>query len=924
MMRLFLRQIYNVISTPTNIPTIIPHKGKPVPRILAQYTNQKGFVAVPLDLATNVSLLHACTNLKELKQSHAHMLKNGLEQNIFLGTKLVNMYNMFDSLVDAQLVFDKLLIRNVFIWNALIRGYVRNELPVEALAFYCQMLREGIQPDNFTFPCVLKACADILSLQRGKGIHDHVIKSGFDSDVFVASTLIAMYDKCGSIVDARNVFDKMAQRDAVVWNALIAAYSQNGFCDEALTLFCEMELASEKPDSVTIASILPACAHLAALQEGQKIHQFAIRSGFESDVFVGSALIDMYAKCGSIHVACHVFDKMSQRNTISWNTMIAGYAQNGHCNEALNLFHDMQLAGMKPDLVTISCALPACASLEDLQSGKEIHNYIIRSGFETDVCVGNTLIDMYAKCKNIEDAQIVFNRMPLQDVVSWCTIIAGNVQNGNFDEALKLFSQMQLMGIKSDSDTVASVLPACARIRALKQGKEIHGYVIRSGFETDDFVASSLIDMYAKCGIIDNARHLFDTMSQKNVVSWNAMIAGYAQNGLWVDTLRLFYQIQLAGMKPDSVTMASIISACAGLTALRQSKEIHGYIIKSGFACHDIVGNGLVDMYAKCGTIETANQVFGHMSQKDVVSWNSMIAGYGMHGRGKDALALFYQMQQAGMKPNHITFVAVLSACSHAGLVDEGCQQFNSMIQDHHIIPSAEHYACMVDILGRAGHLDEAHNFIKKMPIEPDAGVWGTLFAACRIHRNIELGEYVAERLFDLKPENAGYYVLLSNLYAADGRWNDVAKVRRMLKDRGLKKMPGCSWIEVKNQVHAFIGGDKSHPQSEKIYAMLESLVGQMKEAGYVPDKTFALHDVEDQEKECILSSHSEKLAIAFGIMSTCPTTPIFITKNLRVCGDCHNATKFISKIVLREIIIRDASRFHHVKGGLCSCGDYW
>jgi pentatricopeptide repeat protein len=329
-------------------------------------------------------------------------------------------------------------------------------------------------------------------------------------------------------------------------------------------------------------------------------------------------------------------------------------------------------------------------------------------------------------------------------------------------------------------------------------------------------------------------------------------------------------------------------------------------------------------MYAKCGSIEIARHLFDKMVKRDVVSWNTIISGYGMHGRGEDALALFSQMQEKDMVPNSITFISVLSACSHAGLVNEGWHYFDCMNKVYCISPGMKHYACMVDLLGRAGLLDEAQNFIQKMPIQPDAGVWGALLGACRIHGNVDLGECIAKQLLELESEDAGHYVLVSNIYAAAGRWDDVSRMRTLMKKRELKKTPGYSFIEVNNRTHAFVVGDRSHPQSEQIYALLENLAGQMEVAGYVPDTKFVLHDVEEEVKEDLLYSHSEKLAIAFGLINTSPGTPIRITKNLRVCGDCHNATKFICKIVGRDIIVRDAYRFHHFTNGMCSCGDYW
>eukprot|EP01018_Ginkgo_biloba_P030321 Gb_23084 [translate_table: standard] len=691
------------------------------------------------------------------------------------------------------------------------------------LAIFHDMFRPGVPVDSETYASLLQVCADIKSLADGKLVHGHMLVTGIEQKNFLANKLVSMYAKCGSLVDGRLAFDTMKKRNAFSWNVMITGYVVHDYCEEALTLYHQMQCAGFQPDNFTFPFVLKACGKLASLREGKKIHDFIITSGFEPNIFVNSALVDMYAKCGSSQLARQVFDKMSQRNVVSWTAMIAGYTQNGEGNEALKLFQQMQMEGLKPNWVTIVSVLPASVLVASLQHGKEIHAYITRNEIESTVSLENALLDMYAKCGNIECARQVFERMIQRDVVSWNSIIAGYVQNGPANEALKLFNQMPSKSVKPDSVTITSVLPACARLGALQQGKDIHEQVRRNGFE-------------------------------------------------------------------------SIIS----------------------------VGNALIDMYAKCGCIEFACQVFDGMLQRDVVSWTAIIAAYGMHGHGEDALRLFHDMQEVSLKPNHITFIAVLSACSHGGLVDEGWQYFNHMVRDYGISPGLEHFACMVDLLGRAGKLDEAYNFIKKMPIEPDAAVWGALLGACKIHSNIEIGQRVADHLLELKPGNAGFYVLLSNIYADAGRWDDVAKVRVIMKDSRVKKSPGCSWIEVENKVHTFLVGDRSHTQSEKIYAMLETLAGQMKDSGYVPNTRFVLHNLDEQEKEGILSSHSEKLAIAFGLMNTCPGTPIRIVKNLRMCGDCHIAIKFISKVVGREIIVRDANRFHHFQDGLCSCDDYW
>eukprot|EP01018_Ginkgo_biloba_P034609 Gb_05162 [translate_table: standard] len=927
---------------------------------------------------TYACLLQGCINRKALSEGkliHTHMTEEGFEPDISLGNILVTMYAKCGSLVDAGGVLDQMPERNVVSWTAMISAYARHGYCEESLKLFYQMHLSRIQPNQFTFASVLPACANLGAMEHGKGIHEEIIRTGFQSDAFVGNALVDMYAKCGSIENARLVFDKMPQRNVVSWNAMVAGYAQNGLVDkalelfqkmpernvvswtaiiagyvqnghvdeglklfqkmperdvvswnamiagyaqngraeDALKLFRQMQLESVKPNSQTFTIVLTACSDLVALDQGKEVHEDIIRFGFQSYVFVGNALMDLYAKCGSIKTARDIFDKMSLRNVvswtmmvivyaqngyveealnlfqkiperdaISWNAMIAGYALNGYVEEALKLFQQMQLAGVKPNPQTLAIVLSACATFVALEQGKEVHGVITRSGLQSNVILGSSLIDMYAKCASIENAHNVFDKMSQRDVVSWNTMITAYAQNGRVDDALELFEKMPERVVTSWNAMIAG---------------------------------------YAQNGRVEEAMELFQKIPERDIVSWNAMIAGYAQNGHGEDTLKFFQQMQLAGMKPNLETFATILPACANL---EEGKEVHACIIISGFQSNIFVCSALVDMYAKCGSIENACSVFDKTPQRDVVLWNAMIIGYAMHGFPKEALQLFEQMQHSSRIPDNVTFIGVLSACCHAGLVDEGWKYFGCMSQYYHIRPAMEHYGCMVDLLGRAGRLDEAQDFINKMPLKPDAHVWGSLLGACRVHPNVELAECVAKRLFELDAKNAAPYVLLSNIYATAGRWDDIEKVRKMMKDRGVKKKPGCSWIGINKEVHYFIIGDKSHPQIENIFEKLEILSLQMKAAGYIPDTRFVLSDVEEEQKEQALYHHSEKLAIAFGLINTSPRTTIRIIKNLRVCGDCHSAIKFISKIVAREIVVRDASRFHHFKDGLCSCGDYW
>eukprot|EP01018_Ginkgo_biloba_P006943 Gb_37396 [translate_table: standard] len=735
----------------------------------------------------------------------------------------------------------------------------------------------GAQTDSYTLALLLQTCAKTESLADGMHVHAHIIKAGFQQHVILENNLVNMYIKCRSLVRARHVFDKMPERDVVTWTALITGYVQNGHCEEALKHFGQMHCEGIPPNKFTFASVAKACAGLADLEQGKEVHRHIIRTGSEFDVVVENSLVDMYAKCGSVNDARAVFDKMSNRDVVSWNAMVAGYLQNGCLEEARKLF----------------CEIPE------------------------------------------------------QDVVSWNAMIAGYSQNGNDAEALEFLYKMRMAGMKLDQYSLCIVLGACAALATLKQGKQVHAHMIRTGFDANVVLENALIDMYAKCRRMDSARQVFDRMSKQglipkmgkiagrpqngfsnlsvaNVVSWNGMISGYAQDGQGEEAVKLFREMLLQGVKPDHFPYTSTLMACASMAVLEQGKQVHVHIIKTGFELAAFVGSALIDMYAKCGSIEDARKFFNSMSERNVVSWTAMITGCAHHGLGKEALELFKQMIQADMKPHNITFVGVLCACSHAGLVDEGRHFFYSMTREYGITPGVEHYTCMVDLLGRSGYLDEAEDFINKMQVKPNGAVWGALLGASRIHGNIEMGKRAAEHVLDFKLLDAGPYVLLSNIYAAAGRWDDANRVRKLMEDRQVKKQPGCSWIEVKNKMHSFVVGDRSHPQEEEIYNVLEKLAGQMKEAGYVPETNFVLHDVEDEQKELLLSHHSEKLAIAFGLISTPPGTIIRVAKNLRVCGDCHTAIKFVSKVVDREIVVRDNHRFHHFKDGHCSCGDYW
>lgn len=465
---------------------------------------------------------------------------------------------------------------------------------------------------------LLQACAHLGTLQHGKRIHGYIIQRGYESDDFVGNSLIAMYAKCGIQEVAWQLFNKMSEKSLVSWNAIIAGYAQNGQVKEALTLFQGMQRTDVIPDSVTMVSVLQACAHSADQKQGQCIHGYLIRNGFESSPFVGTAIIDMYAQYGSIGFACQSFNQLSKKDAVSWNAMITGYSQNGYANEALTLFREMLHSNIMPDTVTMAIVLRACAHLAALQEGQCIHDYIIASGLIPDVFVVTSLIDMYAKCGNLYSAQQLFEKMTKRNVISWNAMISGYAQNGHANEALTLFHQMQSAEMTPDSFTMVSVLQACGCLGALKYGKSVHKFIIENGFDSDIFVETALVDMYCKCGNVEVGRHLFDDMCNRNLVSWNVMIAGYAQNGYANDALTVFHQMQSADMMPDVFTAVSVLQACAHLGDLQQGKWIHEYIVQSKFDSDVSVRTALIDMYCKCGSIETARYIFDTMLEKNV------------------------------------------------------------------------------------------------------------------------------------------------------------------------------------------------------------------------------------------------------------------------------------------------------------------
>ncbi|RAL52259.1 hypothetical protein DM860_016108 [Cuscuta australis] len=590
------------------------------------------------------------------------------------------------------------------------------------------------------------------------------------------------------------------------------------------------------------------------------------------------------------------------------------FLQNYHCNHH----------SLPPNLVQdYANLLNSCILGKSIQPGRQLHARLCIAGLGYNTLLATKLVNLYCVCGHVSVAHKLFAKIPKGNLFLWNVLIRGYAWNGPYEVAISLYFQLLKHGHVPDNFTFPFVLKACSALSAIDVGRDIHEKVVEAGWERDVFVCAALIDMYAKGGRVDSSRKVFDGVAQRDVVVWNSMLAAYSKNGCADECLLLCSEMAYAGVGLTDATLVTSISASADIAALQQGRELHGYSFRQGFGSHDKVMTALVDMYAKSGHVKLARMLFEALSEKRVVSWNAMITGYAMHGHANAALDMFEWMIR-GAHPDHITFVGVLSACNHGGMVDEAKMYFEQMTRNYSIEPTVQHYTCMVDLLGHCGRLDEAYGLITQMKVAPDSGVWGALLNSCKIHGDVKLAELALEKLVELEPNDAGNYVILSNIYAQAGRWEGVAKLRKLMTDKGLKKSMACSWIEVKSKVHAFLSGDTSHPLSNEIYAELEILGAWMVQAGYTPNTSPVFHDVDDDEKTRMVTSHSERLAIVFGLISTPPGTKLLITKNVRVCEDCHVAIKFISKITEREITIRDVNRYHHFKDGICSCRDYW
>ncbi|XP_047980239.1 putative pentatricopeptide repeat-containing protein At5g08490 isoform X1 [Salvia hispanica] len=812
------------------------------------------------------------SGIKLGKSLHAHVVKEGHVSCQLISKALLNMYAKCRVLDDCRQLFDENPDPDTVTWNTLLSGFAGSARHDHTVMRFFNMLRavRDPKPSAVTLAIVIPVCTRSGTRGARRSVHAYAIKSGMESQTLVGNALVSMYAKSGLVLDACVVFGEISDRDVVSYNAAIAGLAENQLMGDAFQLFTEMIRGPVMPNYATIANVLPICAAMGKTgcdRLGKEIHGYVLRrSDLEDETTVINAILSFYLRVGRIQEAESLFDRMKFRDSVSWNSIIAGYASNGQWLKALETFRRfvcVKMVGL--DAITVISILPVCAQLNDLQVGKEIHGYVLRQpALNKDTSIGNAFTKFYAKCGRIDAAFGTFSLIREKDLISWNTMLDALALNLLTTQFADLLCLMFVEGVKPDAITILTVVQLYASLSRINNVKETHGFSLRSGVlhgDTKPTLGNALLDAYAKCenmeyasklfdnlsgkrnvvtcnsmisgyvenGSLDDANTIFHSISERDITTWNLMIRGYAQNECPGEALRLFHELQHHGLRPDPMTIVSVIPVCGQMASVHLLRQCHGYIIRACFNDAHLMA-ALIDVYSKCGNISAAYKLYQSTPQKDLVVFTAMVGGFAMHGMSKEAIKVFDFMLKCGIKPDHVVITAVLSACRHAGLINEGLSVFNSIDQVHHMEPSMEQYACVVDLLGRAGKIKEALSFLTDMPVAPNANLWGTLLGACRAHHDVDTGHIVAERLLRTETTDIGNYVVLSNMYAADARWDGVLEMRKMMKTRDLKKPAGCSWIEVGRSKNMFVAGDYSHPERSLIYSTLHHLEKLLKD----------------------------------------------------------------------------------------------
>ncbi|KAH7374045.1 hypothetical protein KP509_17G084900 [Ceratopteris richardii] len=756
-----------------------------------------------IDIDKYTSLLQACTLSKSLSHTrhvHRHIMAHGGGAHIFLGFLILTTYSKCQAVEDANAWFAEMPCRSICAWNHMIGLHLRCGQSMHAQHLYEQMLQEGMLPDKITYISMISVFTSLNLVDQGKRINARVVANRCERQVAVATSLINHYGKCGDANRALCLFDELPRRDAVTWSALISGYKQNKHGREVLQFFEQMLMEGVLPSKSVFACTLSACTSQVSLCQGKHMHVYVIHTDLEMEFIVSNALVRMYSECGSLKDARELFDILSSKNVDTSNAMLAAYSQHGCLNNAIKLLGEMKHEGFEIDLINYIHLIDVCGRKAALLEGKQMHACIQRSPYRGSVTVGNALVSMYGRCQSLDNAQSVFDEMPERDVISWNAMISAYVQNGVRRQAMQIFHQMQQAGVMPNKVTFICILDAVSSQADFLETRWLQARLQYDEFYSDVVVATSLITMYGKIGDLTGVVNTFDLLPAPNVISWTAMISAYAFNGNEIEALQMYEQMLQHGMVPDVVTFLNVIVSCTSLMALYTGKTMHVRAQYCGSEVDVAVYNGLVNMYGKCGDLHAACNTFNGISACNLASWNVMMSLYAQHGLVDGALFLLEQMHQCEVAPDRITYVTYLSACSHGGLLKEaiGCLLYIDK-DDSELKPSLEHYDCVVDLLGRAGHSCEAEAVVKLLPFQPSPLSWMTLLTVCRSLLDIERGICAANHVFEVDPEDHVPYVMLANIYTAVGREEDAERILRLIEDAdefsleedGLKVMHG-------------------------------------------------------------------------------------------------------------------------------------
>ncbi|GAB2300636.1 hypothetical protein Dimus_034671 [Dionaea muscipula] len=803
----------------------------------------------------------------------------------------------------------------------------------------------------------LRVSARHGDVELAKAVHASVLK--FEECTFLVNALIITYLKLGRVSDAYTVFGDMLDPDVVSYTAFISCFAKSGYEFDAIELFFEMRENGVEPNKFTFVALLTACNRLMELELGFVVHSLIIRLGLLCNVYIANALMGLYYKCGYLGSALQLFDKMSERDVASWNTIIVAMVNELKYENAFGLFRKMQKVELcRADHVTLCSVMSACAGCCAYKAGREVHAHALKIGYEGDLIVNNALIAFYTRCGRFEDVEALFRRIPIKDVFTWTSMITACMEFGRVDlamhifdtmpernsvsytavlaglsrnnygaKALGFFRRMVMEGVEITDQALTSAIAAASLVMEKNLSEEIHGFAVKFGCGSNSLIEAALFDMFTRCGRMPDAQKMFFRLDRIRTVDWTSMIGGYARNGQPEEALTLFHKGVVEGtMDVDEVASAVVLGLCGILGHEGMGKQIHCHALKSGYLYNLEVVSGIISMYSKCCNMEDAIKIFNAMSARDTVSWNSLISGHLLHRNGDEALALWSRMELEWVKPDPLTFLLVVSSYLHtrSNLVKDCRRLFHSMKAVYNIEPTSDHYAAFVSVLSRWASLEEAEDTIVNMPFEPEPNVWRALLKGCRVHSDFEIGKRTIKRILQMDPQDPSTYILVANLYSASARWHCSEMIRAEMRRKGFSKHPSRSWIVHQSRIHSFYARDRSHVQTKDIYSGLQILVVECMKAGYVPDTSFVLHEVEEYQKYNFLCYHSAKLAFTYGLLMTRAGRPIRVLKNILLCGDCHNFLKYASVVTKRDICLRDTSGFHFFSDGKCSCKDHW